>query len=67
VTETSRPRTIEEAAQELGLSKHTLYTWIAHRRIGYVRLGRAVRIPRAEIARLLDGGSVPAVCSAEQE
>ena len=38
---TNHPRTIEEAAEELNLSTHTIRAWITQRRIGCVRLGRA--------------------------
>lgn len=56
----SQPRTVEEAAAELNLKKSTIRAWIAQRRLGHVRLGRAVRIPAAEIQRLLEAGYVPA-------
>src|SRR5262245_13618341 len=39
-----RPRTVAEAADELGLSVHTIRAWIAGRRIAHIRLGRAIRI-----------------------
>ena len=55
-----QPRTIDEAAEELNLSPHTIRAWIAQRRLGCVRLGRAVRVPREEIDRLLMSGRVPA-------
>ena len=55
-----QPRTIGEAARELNLSPHTIRAWIAQRRIGCVRLGRSVRVPRGEIERLLIAGQVPA-------
>ena len=51
-------RTVREAAEELGLSTATIRAWIRQRRIGYVRLGRAVRIPAVEIRRLLERGMV---------
>ena len=35
---------------------HTIRAWIARRKIACVRLGRAVRVPVAEIDRLLDEG-----------
>lgn len=57
----NQPRTVELAAQELGVAESTIRAWIAQRRIGFVRLGRAVRIPAHEIQRLLDTGFVPAV------
>ena len=51
---TSRLLTVEQAAQGLGLSVHTVRAWIAKRKIGCVRLGRAVRIPASEIERLVE-------------
>jgi excisionase family DNA binding protein len=54
-------RTVREAADELGLSPATIRAWIRQRRIGYVRLGRAVRIPATEIHRLVERGTVPAI------
>ena len=56
-----RPRTVNEAAEELGLSVHTIRAWVADRRIGYLRLGRAIRIPAAEIRRIIEQSTVPAV------
>ena len=54
------PRTVVQAAEELNVSRSTVRAWIAQRRLGYVRLGRAVRIPAAEIRRVLETGFVPA-------
>jgi excisionase family DNA binding protein len=54
-----QPRTVEQAAAELNLSRATIRAWIAQRRLGHVRLGRAVRIPAQEIQRLLEVGYVP--------
>jgi excisionase family DNA binding protein len=54
-----RPRTVEEAAAELNLSRATIRAWIAQRRLGHLRLGRCIRVPTAEIQRLLEGGYVP--------
>jgi excisionase family DNA binding protein len=51
-------RTVKEAAEELGLSAATIRAWIRQRRIGYVRLGRAVRIPPGEIHRIVERGTV---------
>jgi excisionase family DNA binding protein len=56
-----RPRTVAEAADELGLSVHTVRAWIADRRIGHLRLGRAIRIPASEIRRVIHQSTVPAV------
>ena len=54
------PVSVLKAAESLGLSVHTIRAWIAQRRIAHVRLGRAIRISRAEIQRLLDAGLTPA-------
>jgi excisionase family DNA binding protein len=57
---TERPRTVAEAADELGLSVYTIRAWIANRRIAHIRLGRAIRIPAAELRRVIEAGTVPA-------
>lgn len=56
-----RPRAVSEAAEELGLSVHTIRAWVAERRIAHLRLGRAIRIPAAEIRRVIEKSTVPAV------
>ena len=52
--------TIRQAAQELALSVFTVRAWVGQRRLGAVRLGRAVRVPRSEIDRLIELGTIPA-------
>lgn len=54
-------RTVEQAAVALAVSPHTIRAWVATRKIGSVRLGRAVRIPASEIERLIERGTVPAL------
>ena len=56
-----RPRTVAEAAEELGLSVHTIRAWIASRRLGHLRLGRAIRIPASEIRRVIEQSTIPAI------
>lgn len=58
--QTSPPKTVPEAAMALGISRHTVRSWIAQHRIAYLKLGRSVRIPQAEIERILQESSVPA-------
>jgi excisionase family DNA binding protein len=57
--EGSQAITCLEAAEQLGLSVHTIRSWIARRRIAYVRLGRSIRVPRCEVTRLLSENLVP--------
>jgi len=52
--------TVAEAAKQLGLRESTIRAWISQRRLGYVRLGRAVRIPLEEVERLIAEGTIPA-------
>ena len=58
--ESGKPMAVEEAAKALNMSKSTVRYWVAARRLGHIRLGRAIRIPDAEIRRLLEAGFVPA-------
>jgi excisionase family DNA binding protein len=51
---------VDEAAVALGLSPKTLRDWIAQRRLEIVRLGRAIRVSEAEVARIIADGTVPA-------
>ena len=60
VRQGEQPRTVQQAAVELNLSRATIRAWIAQRRLGHVRLGRAIRIPAEEIRRVLDAGYIPA-------
>ncbi len=52
--------TIEEAARALGLKPVTVRMWASARKIGRVKLGRAVRIPASEIERLIERNLIPA-------
>ena len=55
------PRTVVQAASELGLSVHTVRAWVTARRLAHIRLGRAIRIPAAEIRRVIERNTVPAI------
>jgi len=52
--------TIPEASERLGLKPSTLRFWIWTRRIEYVKVGRAVRIPERTIEGIIDQGTMPA-------
>jgi excisionase family DNA binding protein len=51
--------TVREAAKRLGISPHTVRAWISTKKLGHVRLGRAVRVPQTEVDRLVAGGWIP--------
>ena len=55
-----RPRTVGEAAEELGLSIYTIRAWIACHRLAHLRLGRAIRVPADELRRVIEESLVPA-------
>jgi len=52
--------TVKQAADEMGLSARTIWAWVYARKLGVVRLGRAVRIPQTAIDELIEAGSIPA-------
>jgi excisionase family DNA binding protein len=52
--------TVQESADQLGLSARTIWGWIYERRLEVVRLGRAVRIKQSSIDQLIEQGTTPA-------
>jgi excisionase family DNA binding protein len=56
----SRLLTVTETAEQLGLSARTIWAWVYARKLGVVRLGRAVRIPQTAIDELIESGTIPA-------
>jgi len=51
-------RTIDEAAQRLRLKPKTVRRWVFLRKVSYVKVGASVRIPEAEIRRIIEEGTV---------
>lgn len=51
--------TVAEAAERLGLSPATVRRWIFDRRLGVVKLGRAVRLRSEDIETLARSGYRP--------
>ena len=52
---------VNEFADAGGFRPSTVRAWILHRKITVVRLGgRAIRIPKSELDRLIREGTVPA-------
>jgi excisionase family DNA binding protein len=53
--------TLEQAAERLGMKPVTLRMWASARKIARVKLGRAVRIPESESAKIIERGLIPAL------
>jgi excisionase family DNA binding protein len=56
---TEKVLSVRQASEALCLRESTVRAWIARRKLGFVRLGRSIRVPESEIARLLSEGRVP--------
>jgi excisionase family DNA binding protein len=52
--------TVNEFAETLGITRACVRRWLLERRLTSTRLGRLVRIPASEIARLVESGLRPA-------
>lgn len=52
--------TVAEAARRLGMRECTVRSWIYQRKLAHVKLGRSVRVPEAEIERLIRQNLIPA-------
>lgn len=52
--------TIPEFAHELGVTAACIRRWIQERKITTVKVGRLVRIPAAEVTRIVAQGTRPA-------
>jgi excisionase family DNA binding protein len=51
---------VPQVAERLGVTVSCIRRWILERKITTVKLGRLIRIPSAEIERLISSGSRPA-------
>jgi excisionase family DNA binding protein len=51
---------VSQAAEILGVKVGTVRLWVSKRRLAHVKLSRCVRIPEAEINRLICESTVPA-------
>ena len=59
-TEITEPQllTIPEVANRLGLKPKTIRRWALFRKITYVKVGHAIRIPESEVDRIIQEGKV---------
>ena len=58
--EFGRLLTVGQAAERAAVSVHTIRAWVAQRKLGSVRLGRAVRVPQREVDAMVEDGFIPA-------
>jgi excisionase family DNA binding protein len=49
-----------EVGERLGLKPATIRMWISKRKIAHVKLGRSVRVPSAEIDRIIRENTIAA-------
>ena len=57
--------TVAEAAQRLSKQESTIRRMVLERRIGYVKLGRSVRIPLEEVEGMIAAGYRPPIARPE--
>lgn len=50
---------IKETADQLGISIHTLYTWVCLRKIEYVKVGRLIKFRQSAIDDFVRKHTVP--------
>jgi excisionase family DNA binding protein len=51
--------TVDQAGELLGVSPYTIRSWIRSGKIRPTRLGRLVRIEKAELKRFIESGKSP--------
>ncbi|NTV28733.1 MAG: helix-turn-helix domain-containing protein [Candidatus Omnitrophica bacterium] len=51
---------LEEVSELLGVSKHTIYSWVFEKRIPYIKVGRLLRFSRRETDAWLKVNSIKA-------
>jgi excisionase family DNA binding protein len=56
---------VDEFASELNITVAAVRRWLLFRKISAVKVGRLIRIPETEIARLISEGLRPAVVRRE--
>lgn len=59
--------TVAESAAMLRLQPSTIRSWILGRKLAYCKVGRLVRIRRADVEALIGASIVPARLAADRE
>jgi excisionase family DNA binding protein len=57
--------TVEAAAERMGTSVRFVRRLVAERRIGFIKLGRLVRIAESDIDAFIEAGRMPAITSSD--
>jgi excisionase family DNA binding protein len=52
--------TVSEAAEQLGVSRFTVRSWLRQRRLAYLKVGRRIVVDRADVEAFLRGCRVEA-------
>jgi len=52
---------IKELAGYLGIAQGTVYVWVCHRKIPYVKIGRLVKFDMCKIEKWLDENSIDVI------
>ena len=66
MVQSKRLLTVPEAAERLRKQPSTIRRMILERRIGYVKLGRSVRIPESEVEGMIVEGYRPPITGLER-
>ncbi len=53
--------TVKEASEYLGISIHTLYSWVSQKKIDYVKMGRLTKFDIRVLDKLIENNTVDAV------
>jgi excisionase family DNA binding protein len=57
--------TVEAAADRMGTSVRFVRRLIAERRIGFIKLGRLVRIAESDVDAFIEAGRMPVITSSD--
>lgn len=58
---------VEEAAEYLRISRHTLRTWISNKKVTYVKLGRRTLFRREDLDKLIVDSVIDATDSPSKD
>ncbi len=53
--------TIKETSEYLGISIHTLYSWVSQKKIDYVKMGRLTKFDIRVLDKYIENNTIEAV------